>query len=360
MTAKIYDKPSNIVDDGVKTGQPVKGRDWQYICDLSNYLNGAGGTIVPAHPWPCFRVGEGSNDFIKVGENKTFKYYIWQRLEANTRVWIFRFAAKELNEHDDDWLHFKGDVEINGDGIKHEVYATNNYETTLYVYDHVTPSVTPTEQTVLIRNTGTAAEGHSSLIIEQISCYEVPRYSLTGEPGEKMAQPDTCKKGKFIREQSAKSVFGPFEGVAQAKSVNRRNGIFHLYEPDGIRAQNATYTYIFTGSVVEPEVLGRYLTNGTVNDTLRWNVNAKVDAGTGYVRLSPSYTGATTYVMTITTTVASWHVSNGDAFLTRAEDLSASDGRRNSVWSTVKFEAKVSSEDTLVIYGISIGEHAGD
>jgi hypothetical protein len=102
------------------------------------------------------------------------------------------------------------------------------------------------------------------------------------------------------------------------------------------------------------------LTDTTINANLRCNIYAKVDSGTAQVRLSPSYTGATTYTLNVSNTATAWHSTYGTLIKTRTEDLSAGDGRRNSAWSIIRYQAKVVTSNTLTIYAISVGEKADD
>jgi hypothetical protein len=349
----------------VKTSKPVTSDQWRSIAKLGNHLNGVGGTLIPAHAWFNCYTYEGYFYDIALSDAKTFRYWIYPRKATHTRLWIFRFASTDTT---DGGLHshnmFKGTIEINGDADVVQFQSNNTHNNTVTIVKHVyTPSNTPVEQTVEITNTGTAAP-YTPLIVEQISCYEMPRnYLYDGEASMEFADEPSCKREEFIRDEAGFSVRGCFGAVARAKDEVRRNMISYS-NPNGRDlsvANFATYAHMLLNTNINPEGLGRYLTSSTINEQWRCNIYAKVSSGTAHVKITPSYTGASSYVMTFTNTTAAWYSATAGLLIkTRAEDLTSTDGRRNSVWSTLKFEAKTDTATHLYIYHISVGERNGD
>ena len=367
MSSRVYAIAPDVVgSDSIRSGNPVEGTQWASAAQLANHVAGNGGTLIPAmHHMHGFTYDEGEPPYgpaIPSGETKEFKYWVYPRAAAHTRLWVLRVASKYFyggGLHS--YIPVFGYWEINDDseiGIIVQNYSHNI--TSLITKQIYSPSNTPEEQSIAITNLS-----DTSMFIEQIACYELPRYQIKDdETNVKHANQESCRKGNVIRDQDERSVYGVYQSLENSKDECRRNNLYHYSTPDGayVVSTETSYTHLF-GVDIGPELLGRKLTSASANDTLRCNVLAAVDSthsGTAQIRITPSYTGATSYVMNVNTAVATWYSASGIPFLTRAEDLSAVDGRVNSVWTTLTIEGKVDTATSMVVYAISIGEMNGD
>jgi hypothetical protein len=359
MATRVQTYTNDIRDNDIKTGKPVTAEQWKSISDLSNYLNGNGGTLIPCMSSFHNVSGVGNAQGIEPGETYTYKFSIYPRTPSHARLWIFRFASTHpYDAYPHTQKYFRGTVSLNGAAAWD--FSSGNFNHTIFSTEQIySPAETPVQITVAVANN---AQSDDEVYIEQISCFEIPRHSFyTGESNVKSAQTGDIKPGRYIKEKSERSVFGPFEGVAEARETNRRNGVYHFSNPDGIDMTAAGWTDIYgLSGAVQHEALGRYLSSSTINANLRVNILAKVDSGTAQIGILPSYTAASSHTLNFSNTATAWHSTYGHLVPTRAEDLSTGDGRRNSVWSTIQYSARVVTANTLTIYAISVGEKADD
>jgi hypothetical protein len=141
------------------------------------------------------------------------------------------------------------DVTVNG-GTPVTMSVGGVNKTYYYTEQVTSPSETPVEVTLAIENLAISTD---NILVEQISCYEVPRAHLyKGESNVKSSQRATCEPDNFIRETTEESVFGPFEGVAEARETNRRN-VHHWSHPDGVNTTQSTFTDIHNFSACQPD-----------------------------------------------------------------------------------------------------------
>lgn len=353
MTAFVHNRPpctmtGSLAPTGIQIGKPVVGAQWTAGAYLANYLQGHGGTLIAANT-------PGSRSHA-VGSSTNYRYYIWPRYTTRMRLWVVTLIA-----NDEDAASGK----FNVDGAEIGIWAipadsaTIRLPHTFYFFETVTRSASPTSLYVTLVIDSNA---ETTVSIQQIACYAVPRHYLVQDSNEVGSDVDSVRAGNIIYSDADgdspavyKSVSGVRYGSYQATEDCRRDGHYHWFDPDGVTAATASYADLFP---VYPEALGRKLwaadgAGQTQGRTLEWAVYGTTS---GAEEVADAVKVTTISGNTATLTIGSATTWYGPTTIAvDCEDLTDAKGLRDSTWETLQYEFK-KGENALVIYGISVGE----
>jgi hypothetical protein len=340
MTAKVPRHPTNIDSIGIKSGLPVTGSQWGSLARIVNWIVGRGGSLVTA----CCYGKE-----LAAGANQTFRFYISPRHQGLYHLWVVTMRGGD---------RALGIFTPNGGAAK-DWYISGDDVETLFFLESVAQSRTPAESYCNIELYGGSVD---SAYIYQIALYELPRTVLELGSDHGPADLATVSHGQVIRTSADgdQSVEGVSTGLITAKDACRRNGHFYWYYPPGIPITTVDYPgdNLFP---LSPEVCGRKIyadddaPDGTQGRTLTWRIYGKTSTAgrVGTVKLETTSGESTT--VTLSSTSAGW--SAAAEIDVDCEDLSADDGRRDTTWEELDFNAKIDTAgSTFTLYGISVYE----
>lgn len=336
---------------GILSGEVVTSEQWKNYCHMGNWLAGHGTPLV---------VGTtelNSNDTkITAGTDKTYRFFIWPNGFATSRLWIIRMSACLWEGGVQKISAGYGNIIINEGGPDEATaaWATDGLSgATVYMLQNITtPSATPVEVTVKISNAGNSV-GPEAAIVEQISCTEMPRYSLDNIATKCDIESNYPAAPIYKDGAAYKSVYGPHTLIDGGFYVARRAALFNWYRQAPFATNSETPVDIFADY---PIVLGRYLFNGDTERVVRWCVYGVATSTTsghrGYVRATSS---AGHYTEIMIPAAPGWTAAG--TLIISAEDMTTVDGRRNST-EEVQFTAYVEdAAESVSICGISMGEY---
>ena len=340
MTARVPRAPQLLVTTNIKSGKAARGADWENMARTANWLSGGGATLVAAHS-PMTEVGNS--------ESKVFHFTVEPRGRADHWLIILVLSSRErgiVAANQRAALSALGTWGVVG-GDVHEWQVNGQMHAHFECIHYVTPSSDETSFSIAVSESELSPDAVS---VEQISVYEVPRYSLDPDAlADSATDVDSCKADAPIYDagDAGMSVDAWHESICNNATGCRRAGLAAWSDDDGY-----TYPIASVGSwhlAMSWEVLGRQLYVGDTTDSLNWWVYAQNGGLEAVVKLVSS--AGYSSVLTITSNTAQWW---GPGTITHpCEDLGESDGYTSPQTLSLYMAAL---ESLPVVYGLCVGE----
>lgn len=340
----MVDRPvfrTGITAGRVVTAAPVRSLSAVDMARLHNWLMGYGAQVVPE----C----SPNIELVKSSE-LVFRFRTRPRYQALERRWFIRARAAVPTTLGAMSVEIPSGATAVTRAIVSPRSTTETHE---FVESLSSQSETEGELTVAI----TADE--SGLILESISCWEVPRVSLVeATSGDRGVEAARLASGAKIQRNRLESIFLATEDPAL---VARRASLFQYALPATVGGATSTahvlaitstsYVGVFGASGI-PVLLRKDL-RGDLSANITGKVYAWVSGGTGNVRISSSKFGAST-AATISTTTPAWSSAITAEF--DSEDLDASDGIQTDAAAGpdyLQIEARKNTSGTLYLASAS-------
>lgn len=343
----VPDSPPSVDESGIRSGKPVKSAtQWLSMAEAANYLNSHEMTLVSS---------TGYADPITSSISPAVaNCWFLTRQQVRRVLWVFTFRAYKAESSA---FSVWGTVQV-GTGVTYAFSISSSGDEMseplrLFYLEDRSQTSTPYYQYVTI----TRRAGNASIIVDQISAFQVRRYGIeTSEDGVDLM---SCKPGAIIMDKSSYSVDGVTDAITTAKENCRRASMFTWSSPiaSGIRVgQGSSWNTLFHE---KPEVLARYITSGVTETSVAINIlAATASAATAHIRfVADSGDSATIDVLTVLG--ATWYATT---VLIHTE-ASATANRRGSVADRIEVAVygngnTVQSDGVfaLRLYTICIGE----
>lgn len=347
MAATVPDRRLIAQHADIDAGRAVRAATWRDVALTANWTLGRGAMLVPAHA-----VGLT----LMPGNEYEFRYRVRPRPQAIERVWSIhsRVAGTGPAYLKVEVPSGSAPVELSPAPRRGVVYA---FRASLVTETVAAPS--STEQTLTLAITPQLG----SVIIDSISCWEVPRAELTTnstDDGTDIAQinPGQPMRGSTVAQLA--------QVYADPTQIGRRASLWQWAVPVAVNgvtttsyAKTITTSAPFSDDVFSLPIpmLARKIGRNDITSQVRAKVLAWVSSGTGSVRLVSSKNGASGDV-NISTTTPAW--SSAITLDVDCEDLDSDDGRQTAAtptWDEVDLEARVTTAGpTLYIAAVSVWE----
>jgi hypothetical protein len=341
MSARVpvtFSQPSRL---GIASGKPVRGAHMVGIGDATNYLLGRGTVLLPAtHP-------EGSS--IAAAATATYHVELWEKVQAKHRVWHLRPIVSPSTGG---WAQGTFTDPSGGTSVFDVLETDAERRVSVTGFFHVETIATrangPTPVTFTLAND---AASTGDIILQAVSCFELPRSELALDTTDVGADTDTMRADLPIFDGDNQSIGGLSRAIASAQAYDPRVLFAYLRKSgNGIDYKSGTQAEIFSkGPVIQPSHQYR----GETVRTVYAYVYAYCDVGTaGTIKFLAASGDSVT--INIVATTGTWVSGEFDVY---AEDLSTADGRRSSTTEVVAILAqRTSGAGSIYIETIQLAE----
>lgn len=337
----------------IRAGRRIRGpRQQQDMAYANNWLHGTGSSLVVSGP--RYKV-------LAPGDAYSPSFYAWPHEQNPNRVWVLSISVVS-------GTGAFGSIEVNGVELDPWVVIPVGANTQSFrILENVaSPSDTPGPIDVVITNDPSSA---SSVIIQGVCCYELPRYDIEIYGGSTIPAENSLARGQAIYEGSANqsSIDGVIRSAANAPLQARRCALFNWAHDDGVTLDETSDT---GGTETDPLGSGGYSNlfsdDIPVQTRCLWNpvttareieyaIKLKVSAGTGHVRLRSSILDVVDF--TVTSTSPTWKTGT---ILTKVEDPSRhliDGGLRGGTLPEIR-ATFWNAGGTITPYSVNFGESA--
>lgn len=333
---------SNSASNRMRAALPVLGDEqWYHIGKAANWVRAHGGTLAYS----------GVYGTISAGSQVAHTYMVWPRHEGHARIWIVTLIASAGTSAD-------GTITIGtpAPSTPADFTISGTKPQTFHVVQELTTKTdVPAETTVTIAN---SADSASPVIINAISCHEVPRQNLQSEYGVELAS--LTALNPIVEDQDYTSDLS-IEAAARhariGKHVARKSCQFGFYSTTGLTTTSTSLTGAFP---LDCDAMPRFLESANTSRNLVWNAYAKVTGASASGEIAIT-SAAETVTMTVTSTTATWHKDH--TISVRCEDPTrwpTDGGIRTGSRDTLTIQYRKTAGTSITIYGLSIGEADSD
>lgn len=329
----------------IRAAHPVRGPgQWERLAAAANWLRGRGGTLVGAN---------GVNVSIGPGDSPTFMYRAWPRAEHATRLWIIGISTVGDGSA-------KGTISITAPSTaitRDFAIATSDTRLIEFPIIHTIDAATDVPETVAVQ-VATDSNSESSIVVQSISCHEVPRVQLGEGEGAELS---SLYANRQIYEHATRNDDRGLEAVARharyAKQVARKNHLFSWYYPTGVTSTSGSLVDLFP---LYPFVCARLLESANTSRNIVWNAYALVTGGTATGEVAVT-TAAGTTTMAVTSTGATWHADHTSSIETEDPTRWATDGGiRGGTRDTMQIQIRQTGATSITIFGFCAAEADND
>lgn len=337
--------PVTLPDESIKSGLRVRSDDWVRMGQQHNWLVGTGGQLV---------VGFCPNTTIAASTNKTFRFYVKPRLPHFWRLWHVYVAFPDNIFHSA--LQVKSALPAAPSAQEYQLNVSHASRFIWYEYD--TGSLSEAEAEIALNLA--VPSGENSVIVRNISCFEVPRVRLDADTVELGMDVDSLiDRAQIYGLTDGKSASGLIQatekiGGKQTGNAKLRRNVFHwsVDDADALTTTSTSFAPLTTSA--EPAALGMIHKASQTLKTYHVRVRAKVASGVtsgGTIRFT--MTNGDSLDLTISNTSIAWTTS-AHTLDVDAEDLTAADGRRSTRDDSCTIQWKTEATKTLTLSAISI------
>lgn len=343
MIARVPRAFSFPARTGIASGKPVRYGQHAQIGRALNYLAGRGTVLVPAM--------RTNNQLAAKNATTTYRFQLWGKAQATHRLWWVSLVAQSgscyctFTDPSGGTINFTAMTAattsarmVTGPGIYHLETVSS-------------PADGPTAATVSIYNDNASA---SDVLLDGISCFEIPRLTLDADATENGIGTDTIQPDAPIFDDVGLSIGGMSRAVAKTLAYDPRT-LFQwaLGDNNGVAISAGAWAEVFEeGPVIQPSHLYRSETTRAI----RCYVYARSDAATTADVKFTATSGANCTVSIPGGSSGGWYsadMSPGPY----AEDLSTSDGRRSTTTEILKVEvSRTAGAGNAYLESISVGE----
>lgn len=334
-SARVPRYPYDLAVGGVQVGRPPRGgfTQWAPYGEQANYLLGRGGVLIP---WCTTKLA------LAASGSYTLRFRVIPRYQATHRRWK---------------------LAILGTGAATGVFTdpsggTRTFDiggSAVQTFEHLEIVGSRTASETELAPTLTLASGSASCTLESLNCWEHPRPELALDTNDLGVAIRTLDPGaEVLAGTDGYSVGAVGDAVHAARSVARRNGLFH-FAADTAQALSTTsgsYTRVFP-LAADPILQDRQLYVGATTASVLVRVRARAGTTTaGNIRFT--MTSGATLVLAITSGMAAAWLSGTLAVDT---DNFADDerGRRRTPGDKCVIEwQRTSGANSIFIESISI------
>lgn len=331
----LRDDPGTIGRAQIQSGAPVRGITWGAVARAVNFLNGSPRALIPhCSPNVTLAVADGV---------QTLSFRVFPSYQATHRLWL---AVLEPTAQDEAiGTEFEFTDPSGGTATWRCIGTAGPFAPKAFRHVETVSSRT-TSETTLAPTFESIAGTH---VLGRLACFELPRPELAVDANDLGLELGSFRARHWIYDATGRSLGGLPEALAGALSRGRRH-MFQWARPAtaalAFSTTSTSYTSVLTYT---PELLERYLYNGDTTPTIEVRVLAWVTGGTGDVAVTMA--NGDLNAVAISATTPTWTSITG--LNVRAEDLSASDGRRTSA-DLATIQARKNTSGTIYVAGIGI------
>ncbi len=310
--------------DEMLSGGPISsGRQWYPAAFGSNWLAGQSAVLVP---------NVVIDKSVVAGSTGVLHFRALTRAIAIERVWMLRLRTATTAT-----ATIKAPAST---GASLVVGVSPGRMALPIVYREILAS----QASALTDLTIEVAAATGDIEIDSLCCFELARIELDVLG----VDPQTERPRQSIYEGTGvESATGVIASLFTADP--RRVGMFHWAVPVITPVtRNGAYTNLLT--LAQP-MLARKLSDGANSGVLNWSAYAKVNAGTGEVRVSTSNSGVSDPV-TVSVTSFAWTTAREIEI--DCEDMSKNDGLPGGLWDDLQIQIRGNGADTLSIAALSV------
>lgn len=327
---------------GIASGKPVRGVQITALARAANYLLGRGAVLIPATRLEGTAIAPGST--------ATYRAQLWQKMQGHHRAWEIRPIVSPSTGGTATFTFTDPSGGTLTTSVLESDPAFRVYSTGTMHAETVPTADWANGPTAVEFTFANDVASTGDLVVEGLSCFELPRSTLARDGADYGVDQDTTAAGLPIFDDVGLSIGGVSRAIGPAQLYDPRS-LFHYMRAsgDGLSVTGTWAPLFDEGPVIQPSHQFR-------SETLRpvsVYVYALCDVGTaGEVRVTMA--SGDTLTLTVTSTTGAWVSGTVDAY---AEDLSTADGRRASTDEIATFEARTTSgAGAIYVESISVGE----
>ncbi len=284
--ARVPRYPYDLAVGGVQVGRPPRGgfTQWGPFAEQANYLLGRGGVLIP---WCTTKLA------LAASGSYTLRFRVIPRYQATHRRW--RFAV------------------LGGGGAASGVFTDPSGGSRtftiggseIHTFEHIEAISSRTASETELAPTFTLASGSTSCTLETMNCWEHPRPELALNTNDLGVAVRTLDPGtEVLAGTDGYSVGAVGEAVEAARSVARRNGLYHFAADtaQALSTTSASCTRVLT-LAADPILQDRQLYVGQTTSSVLVRVRARAGTTTaGNIRFT--MTSGASLVLAITSGMA--------------------------------------------------------
>lgn len=329
----------------VRIAAPVRGRLWQDLADLYQWLRGSGAHLIPEH-----RVGVS----LTGGAARTLRYRVEPSGRAIQRLWMVRLRStwKLGDRPARGTVAFPGGGTVSVSPFPYSVPMNTSFETVYFVEQLGAKSLAEQELAVTVTHESSSAD----LVIEGVACLELPRAVLSADATDLGVSVESVRTGEPIYEDAARyrGVTALVRNLGEASTELRRSLHQHAF-----RTVTTTAAAPVTLYQVPIPILARRREVGVTTAPVRCAIYARVTDGSTVVDAAFASARAGDSG-TITVSGPSGHTSlawRGPVDVdVECEDLTTADGRPGGTESIQLTLTRTAGSGSIVIESVSIWE----